>query len=241
MRLRTQTVVMTRLAHALSFALIPGTCILCEALTARRLDLCLACQQDLPVISHRCRICSLPIASSDICVGCASAPPVFDAAFCCFPYQTPINRMISDFKDHGRLTTGFVLTEMTASRYLEARLPRPDVLVPVPLHRSKRRGRGFNQAEEIARHLGQRLRVPPLTRALHVERPVASQRALGRRDRARNLRGAFVTRRRLDGLHVAIIDDVVTTGSTASALARALKATGASRVDVIALARTPLP
>ncbi|MDZ7685147.1 MAG: double zinc ribbon domain-containing protein [Gammaproteobacteria bacterium] len=236
-----QAVVMIRLAHALSFALIPGTCVLCEARTARRLDLCLACERDLPVISRRCRFCSLPVVESDVCAACATSPPIFDAAFCCYHYQTPIDRMVSDFKDHGRLTTGFVLTEITASRFIEARAPGdPDALLPVPLHRSKRRQRGFNQAEEIAFRLGQRLRIPVLTRALRVTRPLESQRSLGRRERAGNLRGAFA-RRAVDRAGFMSRSSMTSSppGSTAGAIAQVLKAAGASRVDIIALARTP--
>ena len=119
--------------------------------------------------------------------------------------------------------------------------PAPDLLVAPPLNPSSLRVRGFNQAHEIAKAVaGQRGLNCALGGIVRV-RETPPQHGLGRRARRRNLRGAFRCELPVGGLRIAIVDDVVTTGATAEALSRALKAAGAARVDVWAIACTPAP
>jgi ComF family protein len=120
-------------------------------------------------------------------------------------------------------------------------LPPPQLLVPVPLTSARLRERGFNQSVEIARVVSRAIRVPARMRALERTRDAPSQSGLKRRQRRANLRGAFRGARPLEGLHVALVDDVFTTGATAQAATAALQRAGAMRVDVWAIARTPGP
>ncbi len=148
-----------------------------------------------------------------------------------------MDRLVQRFKYGGDLALGRWLAQRLAER-VDA-LPRPDVLVAPPLAPGRLRERGFNQAVELARTLGRELGVRQDIASLQRSRATVPQAGLGRRARQANLRGAFACRRSFAGLHVAIVDDVMTTGATAHTLARVLKAAGAARVSAWAVARAP--
>lgn len=172
-----------------------------------------------------------------LCGTCTRSPPSFDAAHAAFAYAWPVDRLIQRFKFNADLATGRILAQ-ALGEYLDLhQVPRPDLLIPVPLHRARLAERGFNQSSEIARVLGRFLdaRVA-FDRLLRVQATPA-QSGLDRSARRRNLRHAFECRRHASGPHIAIVDDVITTGSTAEAAARTLKRAGAGRVDAYALAR----
>jgi ComF family protein len=156
-----------------------------------------------------------------------------------FEYRFPVDRLVQRFKYAGDLAVGHWLSLELARRARAA--CRPDVLVPVPLTSARLRERGFNQAAQIARVVARELRIPASLRALERIRDAPSQSALGRRARRGNLRDAFACRGKLEGRHIVLVDDVVTTGATAQAVSRVLERAGASRVDVWAIARTPEP
>lgn len=118
-------------------------------------------------------------------------------------------------------------------------LERPDLLVPLPLHPQRLKERGFNQALEIAKPLAKRLNVPLENNLLLRIRDTEHQARLSEKARHRNMRRAFSTTRQLDGMHIALIDDVLTTGASLDAAAHALKQAGARRVDAWVIARTP--
>ncbi len=144
--------------------------------------------------------------------------------------------LVQRFKFGGRLECGRVLAECLARELAERGAGRPDALVPVPLHRRRLASRGFDQAMEIARLLSRRLEIPLADRVLARCRATGPQSALDARQRRRNLRGAF----RASGHapeHVALVDDVLTTASTAAECARILKRAGCRRVSVWVLAR----
>jgi ComF family protein len=115
----------------------------------------------------------------------------------------------------------------------------PQLLIPVPLHRKRLQERGFNQAVELARPLSRQLDIPLDFSSCRRVRDTRSQSELHVRERQRNVRGAFKLSGKIEADHVALLDDVVTTGSTVTALAKVLRRTGVGRVDVWALARTP--
>ena len=112
-----------------------------------------------------------------------------------------------------------------------------DVIVPVPLHRARERERGFNQAALLARRIGRRLAVPTRPRWLARIRPTRPQSELSAGERRANVRGAFRASRRVAGRHVLVVDDILTTGATVDACARALRDAGAQRVGVLTVAR----
>jgi len=213
-------------------------CALCLAPSRERL-VCAACEAALEGAASACERCASPVLRGGRCDACRGRRLAFDAALARFDYRFPVDRLVLRFKYAGDLAVGRWLSERLAER--AASMPRPDVLVAPPLARTRLRERGFNQAVEIARTVGRRLRLPVDAHAIERRRETAPQARLGRRARQANLRGAFACARNVDGLHVAIVDDVLTTGATADALARALKHAGAARVSVWAVARAPEP
>ena len=220
-----------------SLRLVTPGCLLCRAHASD--PICPDCFRDLPWNAHACTRCAqpLPPLPSTICGTCAHHPPHFDAACVAFRYAWPVDRLLHRFKFGGQLAVGKILA-LAFVEYLALRQPAtPDMLLPVPLHRWRLAERGFNQAGEIARAVGHALSVEVEHDAVRRIRPTPAQRGLGRTARRANLQGAFACRRRFDGLHVALVDDVVTTASTAEALTQALKQAGAAEVSLYALAR----
>lgn len=213
-------------------------CLLCLERGAPGL-LCESCEQTLPVIESPCPQCGVAAAGGGFCGECLANPPRFDAVFSAFAYGFPADKLVQRFKFSGDLALGAWLGDAMARS--AATRTRPDLLIPAPLSVQRLRSRGFNQALVLARRVARRLRLPVDGDAIAKGRDTPPQAGLSRAARQGNLRGAFQCRRRLDGLQVALVDDVMTTGATADALAAALKASGAARVDIWVVARTPQP
>jgi ComF family protein len=213
----------------------PQDCVLCVAPATDAV--CAECERDLPWIGPACARCALPLERGMSCAPCAAHPPRFHAARACFAYRFPLDRLVQRFKFAGDLATGRWLGERMAASLAGA---RADLIVVPPLGRRRLRERGFNQALELAKVVARTLDIPSAARGLARVRETDPQPGLNRRERARNLRGAFRCDARVEGLHVAIVDDVLTTGATAQELARVLEAAGAARVSVWAAARTLL-
>jgi len=154
-------------------------------------------------------------------------------------YRFPVDRLVGRFKFSADLAAGACLSRALAGA--AAREPRPDLLVASPASAARLRERGFNPALFLARGVGRALRIPVDARAVAKVRHTPPQSGLGREARRRNLREAFAPGGRVDGLHVAVVDDVMTTGSTLSALAEVLRGAGARRVSGWVAARTPEP
>ena len=211
-------------------------CMLCAGASGNRL-VCEACAGSLPRSPQACERCAIALANAGICGECQRRAPSFDAAFAAFEYRFPLDRLVQRFKYAGDLAAGKWLALELAARV--APCERPDLLVAPPIAPSRLRERGFNQAVVIAKVIGKRLGIRHAPEALAKVRDTSPQPGLGRRARLANLRDAFRCDARLAGEHVAIVDDVMTTGATADTLARVLKAAGAARVSVWTLARTP--
>ena len=220
--------------------IIPRTCVFCGDIGAPdSAAICAGCFDDLPWLEHPCPSCaaSLGTALADgvACGACQADPPPFAKAIAAVDYGFPIDAAIRRFKFHGRLQYAPAFAEIL----LEAsnRLP-PDVdaLLPVPLHRWRQMRRGFNQAVELARPVARRLDLPIIR---NVRRRTATpyQSGLDARERRSNLAGAFEVRGRIPATHVAIVDDVITTGETCRQLAALVLDNGADAVSVLALAR----
>ena len=220
--------------------LYPPYCLLCSRPSRSRHELCQHCQRDLPWNRHACPRCALPMpAESDapLCGRCLKSPPPWDSAYSPLIYDWPLDRLLQGFKFQSELATGRLLGELLADFLAASPAPRPDVLVPVPLHSARLRERGFNQALELTRPVSRRLHLHP-DNLLCVRRiNTAAQSKLDAQDRQRNLRDAFEVCRPVTGAHVAILDDVITTGATVAALSKALREAGAARVTVWSLAR----
>lgn len=222
--------------------LYPAHCLLCGDKGARGRDLCAACFGELPWNRRPCPRCAAPLppdSDGQLCGSCLKALPAWDEAKSPLAYGYPADRLIQRFKFNGDLPVGRLLAELLAD-YLAAGSEKPDCILPVPLHRSRLKERGFNQAAELARPVSKRLRVPVQLGLCERVRDAAVQSKLDAAERKRNLRDAFAVMRSVDGKHIAILDDVVTTGTTVDSLARALKDAGAARVSVWCVVRAGL-
>lgn len=174
-----------------------------------------------------------------ICVHCLRRPPAFDAAWAPFLRRDAVRRGVDRLKYHADFPQLQVLSQLMAEALLARPGPRPDVLIPVPLPRRRLLTRGYNQALEIARRVGRVAAIPVDADAAHLLRTPRDQIGQSAAQRRRNLRGAFAVDPRVAGRHVALLDDVMTTGATLDALARAARQAGATRIEAWALAREP--
>lgn len=226
-------------SRSLIHRLFPPTCLLClEPGQAPALDLCRGCEDDFPRAGRGCAICAAPVTGGTIaCARCLARRPAFDAAFAPYRYEFPLVELVHRLKYGGQVAVARILGSLLARRLAERGLPAVDALVPVPLHPSREARRGYNQAAEIARFAGQLLSLPVAGRLATRVRATEEQAALPAIVRRINVSGAFAVRDISLPPAVAIVDDVLTTGSTADALARELKRAGCRRVEVWAAAR----
>ncbi len=223
-------------------ALLPLHCLLCAADGCDGRDLCAGCHADLARNSLCCPRCAVPLeTASPACGACLKREPPFACAWAPFRYEHPLNLLEARFKFHGDLAAGRVLAELMidAARALPL-AAKPQALLCVPLHRDRLRERGYNQALELARPLARALQIAFDGCALERSRSTVAQTGLDAVQRRRNLRDAFVLRAGTTlPSHVAIVDDVMTTGATLRECAVVLRRAGVARVDAWALARAP--
>lgn len=221
--------------------LLPLRCLLCGAPGQDDMDLCRDCAVELPRNRSCCARCALPLAlPAALCGRCQRQPPPWDAAWMPFRYAWPLDRLETRFKFGRNLAAGRVL--VTAWQREPMPVALPELILPVPLHRRRLRQRGYNQALELARPLARAMNMPVGHGVLLRCRDTSAQTELDARSRRRNVRGAFSL---MPGAslpdHVAVLDDVMTTGATLVECARVLKKAGVQQVDVWALARAPAP
>jgi ComF family protein len=241
-------------AGALTSVVFPAGCLLCDALLthARRIPLCETCLASFQRIAPPiCRICGQPLPvpakpgeGEPVCRDCVVGKFGFQLARSFGVYEGALARAIVLLK-YERIEP---LGSFFAMRLLELvrgdpRLLSADVVVPVPLHRQKHRDRGYNQVDLFARPLARRLHVPYRPILLVRSRPRPEKHLLSQEERWEAVRGAFVMRRggRVDNLRVLLLDDVMTTGATLDACARALGEAGARSVLGLTIARAARP
>lgn len=206
---------------------LPQCCLLCGAETSRAL-LCAACDAALPRLpAARCRMCALPVTRAELCGACLAHLPRFDRVSAVFAYRFPLDALVQALKYGGNLAVASVLGETLARTVA---MERVDLIVPMPLSAHRLRARGFNQAHEIARSVARATGIPLAADACRRVIDTAAQATLPWKERARNVRGAFVCDADLSGRSVAVVDDVMTTGATLDELARSLKRAGAIEV-----------
>ncbi|HEY9199024.1 MAG TPA: ComF family protein [Gammaproteobacteria bacterium] len=216
--------------------LLPCHCRLCQAPDPTELGLCAGCRDDLPWLGCACPLCARPLAGSDrICGACLSHPPAFDRCIALFRYAAPLDGLLLQLKFAQAVHLARVFATLLAERVSTE--PPPDCILPVPLHPGRQRERGFNQSIEIARplarHLGCDLDLDTCIR----RRDTPPQSRLSARARRRNLQDAFALTR-APARHIALLDDVMTTGSTLNEMTRLLRQGGAERIEVWVCART---
>jgi len=229
---------------------LPSDCPLC-GLSARGGDLCAACLDDVRGSIHdapgRCARCWLALPRADmVCPDCTTQPPAFARAMAAFDYTPPMDALVRALKTELKLNRAGLLGRLLAESVrqipdLPKALPNIAALVPIPAACASLRQRGFNPATEIARTLAAQLHIPVQTNWLIRTRESGKQSQLGRRARQRGAVGLYRCPHKLPPVWVAVVDDVMTTGSTMHAAAQALRAAGAAGVMALAAARTPYP
>ncbi|WP_206861869.1 ComF family protein [Lysobacter changpingensis] len=219
--------------------LLACRCLVCGERGSNGRDLCVFCSESLPWVAAACGRCALPLGiDAELCGECLRRPPPQAATRAAFIYRAPLDRLLPRAKFHGDLASLRLLSQLMAGRVADA--DRPCALVPIPLHRDRLRRRGYDQALELARPLSRRLDVPLRDDLLRRVRATSAQSRLDAGARRRNLRGAFEVRAGPElPAHVALVDDVMTTGATARSAAMALLRAGVRRVDVWVCARVP--
>ncbi|QVM91057.1 ComF family protein [Pseudomonas entomophila] len=222
-------------------------CLLCDEPARQPHPLCVACESELPWLGEQCLRCALPLSLDGLtCASCSRRPPAYSQVVAAWHYGFPVDTLISRFKHHSQWPLGRLMAQLLGHAVEHCHgmgLPRPDRLLPVPLARRRLRQRGFNQAAMLCRWLSRQLELPWDEHLLERTRDTPAQQALGASARQRNLRQAFALSpgTEVEGLHLAVVDDVMTTGATAQAIAALLRKAGARRVDIYCLARTPRP
>lgn len=219
-------------------SLLPNPrCLFCLGDTDTGLEICRHCMTHLPFNFNACRHCGAALTvPGDICGACLLAPPPMTRTLAPFVYANPISRLITRLKYGGNLQGAGILGELLAA-WARERIETPQLLIPMPLHPRRLRRRGFNQALELARPLSRSLGIPLDNDLCVRHRDTAQQTGLHKKQRRANVRGAFSLRGTPAARHLALIDDVMTTGSTARELTRVLLRAGAQRVDVWVVAR----
>jgi ComF family protein len=225
-----------------------GQCVLCRSWQGS--GVCQACRERFAPLQPRCQGCARtmpqPVTRCGLCLAQGSA---YRHCVAGTDYTSPWDRLITDFKFHQQpelagVLTGLLLRAVADQTGSDNDGTRPTLLLPIALSRERLRERGYNQAWELARRISRRLRIEATPQALQRSRDTAHQIGMTRREREHNLRDAFwiepAWRHRIEGRHVALVDDVLTTGATAHAAALALRRAGAASVDVWVVARTPL-
>ena len=198
--------------------------------------LCFACEADLPLLTSACRLCATPLATSGICGQCLQKSPPQAQTFALLRYETPVDKLITAYKFNQQLGLRDYFAEQMAAR-LHTRTDLPELLIPVPLHRYRLFTRGYNQSADLSRKLGQLLDIDVDIQSLQRIRPTLPQSSLPFKQRQKNLRGAFHCQPLKHYQHVALIDDVYTTGHTVAEAGRCLQKQGVTELEVWTIAR----
>lgn len=219
--------------------LYPHRCPICHRVLAdQRALICPACFAGLhPIGEPRCRLCGSPVEENrELCGDCAASDRSFDEGRGIYLYTERMRYSLIRFKYGGRREYArFFGRAMYVYGYPELLRWKPDLIVPIPLHRRNRQQRGFNQAEILAEKIGALCGIPVSAEILKKKNLTRSQKTLNARERRKNLRQAFSVEAKLCGERILLIDDVFTTGSTIDAAASCLREAGASAVFFLTL------
>lgn len=215
--------------------LMPIPCRLCGTMSQQQV-ICQSCLHDLPTLTAACPRCALPMTNTYLCGSCLRQPPEQDASFSLFPYREPIKRLIADFKYHDKLYLAGLFARLMRNKLNTQCLP--DLLIPIPLHPNRLRQRGYNQSSELAKSLSTLLGIPSSNDYLIRAIDTKSQASIPFKERKKNIQHAFQLIASNLPAHIALIDDVLTTGHTANAAAKVLRKAGVTKIEVWTVART---
>lgn len=214
--------------------------MLCTTAKGGNLALCAECLHSLPWhLQAHCPQCGLTSTAGQVCGHCLKSSPAFDRTHALFRYEYPLDAMLQHYKYGHLLTMAETFGQLLADAIITGTKNNlPDIIVPMPLHPQRLQERGFNQAVEIARVVGNQLQLKLDTQSCVRVKLAPPQVSLPLKQRVKNMRGAFSCQTRLEGLRVALLDDVMTTGASLNELAKTVKTAGASHVECWVIART---
>ncbi len=220
------------------------SCPLCgEKISCPQMSFCVGCYRQLPWLINSCRFCANPLPgdSQEVCGSCLINPPPYQS-YCLFHYRHPVDKLVSLLKYHHQLFYGRILGYLLAEHLQNQGLffRTPQVIIPVPLHPKRLKKRGYNQSHEIARYCAKRLNIPLLHDSCRRTINSPPQSDLDAKTRRRNLRGAFSAKIHPNIKSVAIVDDVMTTGTTATELSKTLLNEGVNDIQIWCIARTSI-
>lgn len=223
-----------------------GECLLCGCLLAKGCVICPGCWEDLPWLKHCCAKCAEPlprqVLSEALCCGrCLKKPPAFATTLAPLSYEFPIEQLINRLKRTANPYLLKLMRQIFVQQFAEHILQEPpQLIIPVPLHYRRQLARGHNPASEWARELSQHLGIPFAQNACQRIRHTPHQQGLTAKQRSKNLQGAFSIQTTSLPQHIALVDDVMTTGSTVNELAKCCSKAGATKIDIWCMARTPV-
>ena len=215
-------------------SILPGACFFCLSTTTGAW--CIRCERDFILDIERCPICARRSKANKTCGSCLKQLPIINSTEVLFDYQYPTNYLIKayKFKNRPELAERF---SVKLTEKLKNKSALPELLLPVPLHRTKQRQRGYNQSLELAKKISQSMQIKVESSLCQRIRNTSPQSTLPTKNRRANVKGAFKLKSRHMPEHVAIIDDVITTGSTVNELAKHLKRAGCKTIEAWAIAR----
>lgn len=219
-------------------AMFKTSCILCSSISVNYF--CETCYTDLPWNRNCCQHCALPLPeNNELCGQCLQKKSYYDRVISPFIYSDPIDYLITHFKYQEQLAYGKVLSDLLLTKlnpYYQTHA-KPEMIIPIPLHRQRLIERGFNQALELAKPIAKTLKIPVDYRCAARIRNTAKQSGLSIKERAANIRKAFAIEKQSIN-HVAVVDDVITTGHTMEEFCQVLRKAGITKIDVWCVART---
>lgn len=218
--------------------LLPKSCYLCESPTNSSLEICQACLDDMPRNKDACYYCGIPSQTKNThCTKCRATEPALTRTLSPYLYDAGIKLLISSLKFKQDITKAELLAHLFLSELTDTDLSSIDYLLPVPSHRRRLRERGFNQAYEISKILSKKLNIPILS-SIQKHKHTSPQASLSARQRHLNLKNSFSMRKDIPIARIAIIDDVITTGTTVNEIASLLRNNGIQHIEAWAIART---
>lgn len=237
----------------------PTQCLLCRSMQrSEHRNICAPCFDSLERHQPCCPKCATPLPESfyasqpkstqqpntqTVCGKCINSKSAINQIWIASPYRPPISYWLRGVKDRRQLIYLPPLNALLAEKLERLDTSEIDLLIPIPIHWTRRLRRGYNQAELLAQSLGRTMEIPVSTASLKRISAVKSQRGLGKKQRIRNQQKGFAVNKpnSLLGKNVLLIDDIYTTGATGEAAAKAIRKAGASSVRLAAIARTPHP
>jgi len=217
--------------NIIQYSLLPPNCIFCGRKGEGQKDLCGHCLQSFAQLPEHCSCCARAIPKNALCGHCQKQPPYFNKVYAPYPHQGEIRYLINQLKFENVFYYSKILGELLAD-FLQTKADYPDTILPVPLHPNRYKQRNYNQSLEIAKVVSKKLNIPIDYKSCIRIKDTAHQINLDPKQRKKNIQNCFKIKTPFQSKHIAILDDVITTGATANELAKILKAAGAERVDI---------